>query len=128
LIIYTSDHGDFMGDHGLLNKGPLHYRSLIRVPFIWADPSAPKALRDNRLCSSIDLGTSILARAGIEKAQGDEFDVLFLTHMIAHHEGAVDMANDVLASTTSPRVRELATAIVESQTAEIAEMEALLYG
>jgi arylsulfatase len=27
-------------------------------------------LRDNRLCSSIDLGTSILARAGIEKAHG----------------------------------------------------------
>jgi arylsulfatase A-like enzyme len=70
LIIYTSDHGDFMGDHGLLNKGPLHYRSLIRVPFIWADPRAPNALRDNRLCSSIDLGTSILARAGIEKAHG----------------------------------------------------------
>lgn len=70
LIIYTSDHGDFMGDHGLLNKGPLHYRSLIRVPFIWADPKAPKALRDNRLCCSIDLGTSILARAGIEKAHG----------------------------------------------------------
>ena len=66
--------------------------------------------------------------AEIENAQGDEFDVLFLTHMIAHHEGAVEMANDVLASTTSPRVRDLATAIVESQTAEIAEMEALLYG
>jgi uncharacterized protein (DUF305 family) len=66
--------------------------------------------------------------AEIEKAQGDDFDVLFLTHMIAHHKGAVDMANDVLASTTSPRVRELATAIVASQTAEIAEMEALLYG
>ena len=66
--------------------------------------------------------------AEIDKAQGDEFDVLFLTHMIAHHQGAVDMANDVLASTTSPRVRELATAIVASQTAEIAEMEALLYG
>jgi uncharacterized protein (DUF305 family) len=66
--------------------------------------------------------------AEIENAQGDEFDVLFLTHMIAHHKGAVDMADDVLASTTSPRVRELATAIVESQAAEIAEMEALLYG
>jgi uncharacterized protein (DUF305 family) len=66
--------------------------------------------------------------AEIENALGDEFDVLFLTHMIAHHQGAVEMANDVLASTTSPRVRELAMAIVESQTAEIAEMEALLYG
>jgi arylsulfatase A-like enzyme len=70
LIIYTSDHGDFMGDHGLLNKGPLHYRSLIRVPFIWADPKTPHALHDDRLCSSIDLGTSILARARVQKAHG----------------------------------------------------------
>lgn len=70
VIIFTSDHGDFMGDHGLLNKGPLHYRSLTRVPLIWSDPSAHDAQRDNRLCSSIDLGTSILARAGLQKAYG----------------------------------------------------------
>ena len=70
VIIFTSDHGDYMGDHGLLNKGPLHYRSLIRVPFIWSDPRDPEASRDERLCSSIDLGTSILARAGVPPVLG----------------------------------------------------------
>ena len=40
VVVFTSDHGDFMGDHQLLLKGALHYRGLVRVPFIWNDPSA----------------------------------------------------------------------------------------
>lgn len=64
----------------------------------------------------------------LENARDDEFDVLFLTHMIAHHEGAVDMAKDVLASTTNPDVAAFATAVIEAQTLEIEEMKALLYG
>ena len=39
VVVFTSDHGDFMGDHQLLLKGALHYRGLVRVPFIWHDPS-----------------------------------------------------------------------------------------
>lgn len=38
VVVFTSDHGDYMGDHQLLLKGALHYRSLVRVPFIWAEP------------------------------------------------------------------------------------------
>ena len=34
IIIVTSDHGELLGDHGILFKGPFHYDSLIRVPFI----------------------------------------------------------------------------------------------
>ena len=41
VVLFLSDHGDFMGDHGLLFKGPLHFRSLIRMPFLWADPQSP---------------------------------------------------------------------------------------
>src|SRR5690606_28283301 len=38
VVIFTSDHGDFMGDHGLMLKGPIHYQGVVRVPFIWNDP------------------------------------------------------------------------------------------
>ena len=38
VVMFTADHGDFMGDHQLLLKGPIHYRGLIRAPFIWRDP------------------------------------------------------------------------------------------
>jgi uncharacterized protein (DUF305 family) len=69
---------------------------------------------------------SAAAMAELEKATGAEFDVLFLSNMIQHHEGAIDMANDVLATTKNDDVAALATAIVAAQTAEIDEMYALL--
>lgn len=34
IVILTSDHGDYMGDHGLLLKLLLHYQEIIRFPFI----------------------------------------------------------------------------------------------
>lgn len=67
VVIFTSDHGDYMGDHQLMLKGPMHYQGLIRVPFIWADPSAPERAgqRSRALASTIDISRTILARAGI---------------------------------------------------------------
>jgi arylsulfatase A-like enzyme len=70
VVVFTSDHGDFMGDHGLLNKGPLHYQGLLRVPLIWADPQEPPGGRDHRLCSTLDLATTVLARCGLRPAHG----------------------------------------------------------
>src|SRR5690606_39035371 len=70
VVIFTSDHGDFLGDHQLLLKGPLHYQSLIRTPFIWADPAGPQAQRSQALCSTVDLAPSILARAGVAAFNG----------------------------------------------------------
>ena len=34
IVIFTSDHGDYMGDHGLMLKLLLHYQGTIRVPFV----------------------------------------------------------------------------------------------
>ena len=63
--------------------------------------------------------------SALAAATGNEFDVLFLTGMIAHHEGAIDMTNPV-ASSANMEVKKLAENIVTSQTAEIAEMTKLL--
>jgi hypothetical protein len=62
----------------------------------------------------------------IRAATGTDFDALFLTDMIAHHEGAIVMAKDVLATTKNSEVTALANAIITSQSAEIQEMYALL--
>ena len=64
--------------------------------------------------------------SALENAKGTEFDALFLSHMIQHHEGAITMANDVLLTTENDDVKSLASAIVAAQTAEIAEMHVLL--
>jgi len=71
VVIFTSDHGDYMGDHGLMLKLLLHYQGIVRVPFIWHDPTAPtKGQVDTGLASSIDISTTILARAGIQPYNG----------------------------------------------------------
>ncbi len=78
IVVFTSDHGDYMGDHGLMLKLLLHYQGLIRVPFIWSDPTAGRRAQiDNGLASSIDISASILARAGIQPYNGIQGRDLF---------------------------------------------------
>ena len=70
VIIFTSDHGDFLGDHQLMLKGPIHYRGLVRVPFIWADPAGAKRARSSALTQTTDIAPTILQRAGVEAWNG----------------------------------------------------------
>jgi len=62
----------------------------------------------------------------LRATSGASFDRLFLELMIAHHEGAIDMAQDPLANGEDPELRTLLEAIVEAQTAEIAQMQQML--
>jgi uncharacterized protein (DUF305 family) len=57
-------------------------------------------------------------------AEGQPYDAAFIDSMIVHHEGAIVMANQALAQAERPELRELATAIVDGQAAEIAQMQA----
>lgn len=71
VVLFTSDHGDFMGDHRLLLKGALHYRGLVRVPFIWNDPQTEGGgLTNSGLCGTLDIAKTILARAGLQGHNG----------------------------------------------------------
>ena len=70
VVVFTSDHGDYLGDHQLLLKGPAHYQSLIRVPFIWADTDGQAAETVHTLGGTLDIARTILDRAGIEPYNG----------------------------------------------------------
>lgn len=54
--------------------------------------------------------------------QGSEFDTRWAQAMIAHHKGAVAMAEDVLADGKNPETRKLAEEIIANQQAEIDEL------
>lgn len=68
------------------------------------------------------------AMGDLDATAGDAFDARFLELMIAHHQGAVVMAESELEDGENPDALELAQQIIDDQTAEIAEMEGLLAG
>jgi len=72
IVVFTSDHGDLMGDHGLMLKHCFHTQGTIQVPFIWADPTAPEKqnLRTNILGGTLDIAATILGRAGLQPYHG----------------------------------------------------------
>lgn len=70
VIVFTADHGDYMGDHQLLLKGPIHYRGLIQAPFIWRDPAGPRGQRADALVGTVDIAPTILNRAGVAAYNG----------------------------------------------------------
>lgn len=62
----------------------------------------------------------------LRKADGPTGQRLYLKGMIEHHQGAIDMANNVLEAGQNPDVEKLAQEIVTSQQAEITEMNKML--
>ena len=64
--------------------------------------------------------------AALEEAQGTEAARLYLEQMTAHHEGAVDMAQDQVDNGQNPQAVALAEQVITAQEAEIAEMEQML--
>ena len=60
MIIYTSDHGDYMGDHGLILKGISPFNGTLQVPLIWKVPSITKPAISDALISSIDIPKTMM--------------------------------------------------------------------
>ena len=91
MIIYTSDHGEYMGFHHMLLKGNHMYDPLVRVPLVIKYPSRIVTERagrtSDRLVSNVDLAPTLLAAAGIAApaamsglnlaGEGPERDIIF---------------------------------------------------
>ncbi len=66
VVIFTSDHGDCLGDHGHIQKWTM-YDIINRVPLlVWAPNRFPSGQRLTNLCQLMDIGPTILELAGIE--------------------------------------------------------------
>lgn len=64
--------------------------------------------------------------AGLQKASGKDFDTKFLKMMIAHHQGAIEMARTEKAQGAYGPAKDLAASIITGQSAEIDQMKKLL--
>ncbi len=67
IIVYVSDHGEFAGEHGMIEKAPgIAFRCVTRVPFIWSWPRhLPKNVIRDSLVESIDFLPTICDLIGI---------------------------------------------------------------
>ena len=73
IVVFTSDHGEFLGDHGLLHKGPPPYRQLREVTFLTAGPGVPEGAVIDTMTSHLDIMPTLLDLAGLGTA-GLELD------------------------------------------------------
>ncbi len=65
LVIFTSDHGDMLGDHRLLVKGAFFYDACTKVPLIMRWPQSQHGLRTSALVQLHDVAATVLAAAGM---------------------------------------------------------------
>lgn len=65
IVVFSTDHGHFLGQHGLIAKGAFHYEDLIRVPFVvrWPD-RVPAGAVSEALQNLVDLPGTFLDAAG----------------------------------------------------------------
>lgn len=69
VVIFLSDHGDYLGDHGIYGKG-LSYESAIRIPFIMRGPGISSGHTVEGPGTLLDLAPTLLDWAGIEEPEG----------------------------------------------------------
>jgi arylsulfatase A-like enzyme len=68
VIVYTSDHGDMMGDHGMVLKGWLPYQGVLHIPMIFKVPGVAKAGSvSDALVSSVDIAPTLLNLCGVDR-------------------------------------------------------------
>lgn len=70
IVLFTTDHGELLGDHGLYLKGPTHYEGLLRVGLIASGPGIASGTIIREPVSTLDIAPSLYDWAGVA-APGD---------------------------------------------------------
>jgi len=71
LVIFTSDHGEMLGDHGIYLKGPFFYEPAIHVPLIVSMPGIVQPGRKSPALVELgDLAATVLDAAGLPHHPG----------------------------------------------------------
>lgn len=67
IFVYTSGHGDFGGNHGMISKGPSPFNGVLQAPMMRRVPGITKPAVIDSLMSSIDIPMTILKLLGIRE-------------------------------------------------------------
>lgn len=63
VVVFTSDHGDMCGSHGLRSKGPFVYEEIMRIPLYVRGPGVTPGT-SGALCTQVDVARTVTALAG----------------------------------------------------------------
>ena len=68
LVIYTTDHGDLCGGHGMVDKHYVMYEDVVHVPLIvrWPGVTQPGTVSDAMVTHALDLASTICEATGLE--------------------------------------------------------------
>ncbi len=70
IVIYTADHGDFAGDHGVYDKNVGIYESIHRVPFLIWYPGCPQGETRDAIIETIDIFPTVCELADVPAPEG----------------------------------------------------------
>lgn len=110
IVIYTADHGDFAGEHGISNKNIGIYESIHRIPFIIRYPGGPEGTIRHEIMESVDLYPTLCELAGVPAPDG--FDGESIIPIINGESGGKKQA---IAEWDFPLPRERVNAIRTKQ-------------
>ena len=108
LVVYHSDHGEMLGDHGLLYKGCRFFEGLVHVPLIFSWPGHIEAnTRSDALVELVDIAPTILEACGMSVPHSMQGKSLWpiLTGKVdleVHKPHVVCEFNDALGSAAIP--------------------------
>jgi len=90
LIIFSSDHGEMLGDHGIYLKGPFFYDPMVRVPLIISYPGANgnKGNSNDSLVELVDIVPTLLEAAGLPRSPGIQGQSFYSTLVGTEDESA----------------------------------------
>lgn len=89
IVLFTADHGDYMGDHRMIRKGPHLYEALTHVPLICRWPGRFRARQTDAMATNIDIYPTLCELAGVEApdvVQGESFAPLLRGETEVHRD------------------------------------------
>ncbi|MEZ4298567.1 MAG: sulfatase-like hydrolase/transferase [Polyangiaceae bacterium] len=77
IIIFTADHGEMAGAHGLRTKGPFIYKENNNVPLVICHPDGRRGVTTSILASALDLAPTLMSLAGLSELDKKTFPFLY---------------------------------------------------
>jgi len=108
-VVFTSDHGEMIDDHGQSGKPPMTYESVIRVPLIWQGPSVRPSTVHDGVMTHTDLVPTFLDLAGAPPLLGMEgrsYTKLLQGDTESHRDAVIVERIGIERHTSEPIVRQ----------------------